>query len=259
MALPLMQKATAVWLVDNTTLSFKQIADFCGLHELEVNGIADGEVAQGIKGFDPIANSQLTVAEIKRCEENPRAKLQLMHNPAADGEMKRKGPRYTPLSKRQDRPAAIAWLVKFHPELSDGQISKLVGTTKPTIESIRNRTHWNIANISPVDPVALGMCRQGELDAAVAKAVKKAEAEGTVMSNDERMKLVSTEQSLSMDVEPRIPANMAGLENFTLAGDSNEEEDTKSAEEAAHDAESLFSFPTDPRGEDSEDEDNDRN
>ena len=249
MALPLMQRATAVWLVENTTLTFKQIADFCGLHELEVNGIADGEVAQGIKGFDPIANNQLTAQEIKRCEENPRAKLQLMHNPAAEGEMKRKGPRYTPLSKRQDRPAAIAWLVKFHPELSDGQISKLVGTTKPTIQSIRERSHWNIANITPVDPVALGMCRQSELDGAVAKAVKKASADGSVMTNDERMKLVSTEQSLSMDVEPRMPSNIAGLETFTLGSGNDDSE--HSSESVAQDAESLFNLP------DSDDEDDD--
>ena len=216
MALPLMQKATAVWLVENTTLTFRQIAEFCGLHELEVNGIADGEVAQGIKGFDPIANRQLTAEEIRRGEADPSYRLRLFHNPAAEGEMKRKGPRYTPLSKRQDRPAAIAWLVKFHPELSDGQIAKLVGTTKPTIQSIRDRSHWNIANVAPVDPVALGLCKQGELDAAVAKAVKKNAAEG-VMSDAERMKLVSTEQSLAMDVEPRLPSSMSGLENFTLS------------------------------------------
>ena len=197
MALPLMQKATAVWLVENTTLTFRQIAEFCGLHELEVNGIADGEVAQGIKGFDPIANRQLTAEEIRRGEGDPRHRLRLMHNPAAEGEMKRKGPRYTPLSKRQDRPAAIAWLVKFHPELTDGQIAKLVGTTKPTIQSIRDRSHWNIANIAPVDPVALGLCKQAELDAAVAKAVQEAAGEGGVMSDAERMKLVSTEQSLA--------------------------------------------------------------
>jgi len=246
MTLPLMQKATAVWLIDNTTLSFQQIADFCGLHELEVNGIADGEVAQGIKGFDPIANRQLTAEEIKRCEENPRARLQLMHNPAAEGETKRKGPRYTPLSKRQDRPAAIAWLVKFHPELSDGQISKLVGTTKPTIQSIRDRTHWNMPNIQPVDPVALGMCKQGELDAAVARAVNKSAAEGNVMSDAERMKLVSTEQSLSMETEPRIPASMAGLENFTLTGNGGADDAEEPSPEAAKaDAESLFkSAPT---------------
>ncbi len=241
MSLPLMQKATAVWLVDNTTLTFRQIAGFCGLHELEVNGIADGEVAQGIKGFDPIANRQLTAAEIRRCEADPKSDLRLMKNPAAEGETRRKGPRYTPLSKRQERPAAIAWLVKFHPELSDGAISKLVGTTKPTIQSIRERSHWNIANISPVDPVALGMCRQSELDAAVAKAVAKAGQQGIVMTDDERMKLVSTEQSLAMESETRLPSSVSGLENFTLgAGSRNEERPSR--EGARAEAESLFSL-----------------
>ena len=245
MALPLMQKATAVWLVENTTLTFRQIADFCGLHELEVNGIADGEVAQGIKGFDPIANRQLTPEEIRRGEADPSYRLRLFHNPAAEGEAKRKGPRYTPLSKRQDRPAAIAWLVKFHPELSDGQIAKLVGTTKPTIQSIRDRTHWNIANVAPVDPVALGLCKQVELDAAVAKAVKRNAAEG-VMSDAERMKLVSTEQSLAMDPEPRLPSGMAGLENFTLGG---RKEERTSPAAAKADAESLFNLPADDEDE----------
>ena len=169
---PLMAKATAVWLVDNTTLSFKQIGDFCGLHELEVQGIADGDVAAGVKGFDPVASNQLDASEIAKGEKDPRYKLKLKHNPAAEGEEKRRGPRYTPLSKRQDRPAAILWLVKFHPELADAQIAKLVGTTKPTIAAIRDRTHWNIQNMQPIDPVALGLCRQTELDAAVQKAAK---------------------------------------------------------------------------------------
>jgi len=235
MALPLMPKATAVWLIDNTTLDFKQIAAFTGLHELEVNGIADGEVAIGVKGFDPVANKQLTAEEIKRCEEDPKAKLELMFNPASEGELKRKGPRYTPLSKRQDRPAAIAWLVKFHPELTDGQISKLVGTTKPTITAIRERTHWNIANIQPIDPVALGMCRQIELDTVVAKAAAKAAKNGEVMSDEERMKLVSTEQSLQMEEDRPMPSNVSGLENFAL-GDKPEEEQPV-------DADSLFNLP----------------
>ena len=245
MALPLMQKATAVWLVENTTLTFRQIADFCGLHELEVNGIADGEVAQGIKGFDPMVNRQLTAEEIRRGEADPSYRLRLYHNPAAEGEAKRKGPRYTPLSKRQDRPAAIAWLVKFHPELSDGQIAKLVGTTKPTIQSIRDRSHWNIANVQPVDPVALGLCRQVELDSAVAKAVRRNASDG-VMSDAERMRLVSTEQSLVMEAEPRLPSGMAGLENFTLG----RKEDRPSAEAAKVDAESLFNLPADDEDDD---------
>jgi len=245
MALPLMAKATAVWLVDNTTLSFKQIADFCGLHELEVNGIADGEVAVGIKGFDPLANNQLDEAEIETAQKNPGHKLKLKYNPAAEGELKRKGPRYTPLSKRQDRPSAIAWLVKFHPELVDSQIAKLVGTTKPTIQSIRERSHWNISNILPVDPVALGMCKQGELDDAVRKAAAKKAKEGGGMTDDERMKLVSTEQSLSMDTEPKLPANMTGLENFSLSSNDDDE-----GESTLVDADSLFNLPDMPEDED---------
>jgi len=245
MALPLMRKATAVWLVDNTTLSFKQISDFCGLHELEVNGIADGEVAQGVKGFDPIANNQLTAEEIKRCEDNKRASLQLMHNPAADGETKRKGPRYTPLSKRQDRPAAIAWLVKFHPELTDGQISKLVGTTKPTIQSIRDRSHWNINNIQPVDPVALGMCKQLELDNAVSKAAKRK----GVTPVDAGVTIMRTADSLLSPQEPRLPSNMTGLEAFSLS-----EPEEKAKEEPVMDAESLFNLPA---SDDSDDSDED--
>ncbi|PIB26121.1 cytoplasmic protein [Amylibacter kogurei] len=238
MALPIMAKATAVWLVDNTTLTFKQIADFCGLHELEVNGIADGEVGIGIKGFDPIANNQLTDDEIKAGEKSPSHKLKLKFNAAAEGEEKRRGPRYTPLSKRQDRPAGILWLVKFHPELSDGQISKLVGTTKPTIQALRERTHWNIANIVPIDPVALGLCKQTELDTAVQKAAKKAAKDGTTMSDEDRAKLVSTEQSLHMSTEPKIPAAISGLETFSLSDDTPEEK-----KEPEIDADSLFNLP----------------
>jgi hypothetical protein len=218
MAKPLMAKATAVWLVDNTTLSFRQIADFCDLHELEVQGIADGDVATGVKGFDPIANNQLEQSEIDKAEADSSYNLKLKFNPAASGEEKRRGPRYTPLSKRQDRPASILWLVKFHPELTDGQISKLVGTTKPTIQAIRERTHWNISNIQPIDPVALGLCKQTELDAVVQKAALKKARDGDLMSDDERRKLVSTEQSLGMDPEPKIPTAISGLESFTLLG-----------------------------------------
>ena len=173
MALPLMRKATAVWLVENTSLTFLQIANFCGLHELEVSGIADGEVASGIRGMDPITSNQLTEKEIKRCELDPNLKLELIVNPATIGETKRRGPRYTPLSKRQDKPTAIAWLVKFYPDLPDSQIIKLVGTTKPTIKAIRERSHWNITNIVPTDPVLLGLCKQVELDTAIEKFDKK--------------------------------------------------------------------------------------
>ena len=192
MALPLMQKATAVWLVENTSLTFDQISKFCGLHELEVSGIADGEVAQGIRGMDPISTNQLTREEIDRCENDPSSNLKLMVNPAAKDEKKRRGPKYTPLSKRQDKPSAILWLVKFHPDLSDGQISKLVGTTKNTIQSIRQRSHWNINNIQAIDPVALGLCKQVELDTQVVKANKKNKLDDV----DDKLRIVSTEQSL---------------------------------------------------------------
>lgn len=244
---PLMAKATAVWLVDNTTLSFGQIADFCGMHELEVQGIADGDVAAGVKGFDPITNNQLDQAEIDRAQADPAYRMKLKFNAAAVGEEKRRGPRYTPLSKRQDRPAAILWLVKFHPELTDGQIGKLVGTTKPTILAIRERTHWNINNIQPIDPVALGLCRQTELDAAVQVAARKKAGDGAVMTDDERRKLVSTETSLGMGEEARIPASIAGLENFTLS-----EREESPADYS--DAESFFNLPQDDDDEDDEDD-----
>ncbi|UWQ22734.1 DUF1013 domain-containing protein [Jannaschia sp. W003] len=245
---PLHAKATAVWLVENTTLTFKQIGDFCGLHELEVQGIADGDVAVGVRGFDPVANSQLDRASIEASEKDPTRPLKLKFNPASVGEEKRRGPRYTPLSKRQDRPAAILWLVKFHPELADAQISKLVGTTKPTIQSIRERTHWNIQNLQPVDPVALGLCKQSELDAAVQKAAAKKAAEGAVMSDDERRKLVSTEQSLEMDTEPRIPSAISGLETFTLSGDDEDEAARRKRDGLS--ADTLFNLP---EGEDDDD------
>ena len=196
MALPLMQKATAVWLVENTSLTFRQIAAFCGLHELEISGIADGEVAQGIRGMDPISTNQLTREEIENCERNADRNLELMINPAAKGEKKRRGPKYTPLSKRQDKPSAILWLVKFHPELTDGQVSKLVGTTKNTIQSIRQRSHWNINNIQPIDPVALGLCKQVELDIQVKRSSKKNVAVKE-NSDDENQKILSTDDSLA--------------------------------------------------------------
>jgi len=246
MSKPLMAKATAVWLVDNTTLTFKQVADFCGLHELEVQGIADGDVATGVKGFDPVANNQLEAIEIERGQADPLYKLKLKFNAAAVGEEKRRGPRYTPLSKRQDRPASILWLVKFHPELSDGAVGKLVGTTKPTIQAIRERTHWNINNIQPIDPVALGLCKQSELDAAVQAAARKKAAEGSVMTDDERRKLVSTEQSLGMSADARIPSG------FEVFGDDSEEGGRSAADFS--DAESFFNLPQVDEDEDEDDE-----
>ncbi|MCR8550108.1 DUF1013 domain-containing protein [Salipiger sp. P9] len=252
MAKLLHPKATAVWLVDNTTLTFKQIADFTGMHELEVQGIADGDVAAGVKGFDPVGNNQLEQSEIDKAEKNPLLKLKLKYNAAAVDEDKRRGPRYTPLSKRQDRPNAILWLVKFHPELSDGQISKLVGTTKPTIQSIRERTHWNIQNMQPIDPVALGLCRQSELDAAVAKAAKKMDE---VMTDDERRKLVSTEQSLGMDTEPRLPSAIEGLETFSLSDPRGDDDEEDKGPSDFSDADSFFNLPA--GSDDDEDDDSD--
>ena len=178
MAAPLMPKATAVWLVDNTSLTFDQIADYCHLHKLEVQGIADGEVAIGIQGIDPIANSQLTREEIERCEKDPEARLQILKLDLPEPAKRTKGPRYTPVAKRQDKPDAIAWLLRHHPELKESQIAKLIGTTKTTIQAVDERTHWNSPNIRPRDPVLLGLCAQSELNAAVDRARKRAERLG---------------------------------------------------------------------------------
>lgn len=167
-------KATAVWMVDNTSLSFEQIADFCGLHPLEVRGIADGDVARDIRGADPIGNGQLTREELDKAQADPDYRMKAVVSRHADLLKQTKGgPRYTPVSRRQDRPDAIAWFVRNHPEVTDAQIAKLLGTTKSTIDSVRNRTHWNSANIKPVDPVTLGLTGQLELDEVVRKAADK--------------------------------------------------------------------------------------
>jgi uncharacterized protein len=178
---PLMPKATAVWLVQNTSLAFDQIAEFCGLHHLEVKGIADGDVAQGIRGLDPIANGQLSRDEIARGEKNDKHVLKLAVTKVEIPVVKtKKGPRYTPVSRRHDRPNAVLWLMKNHPEMKDAQIMRLVGTTKPTIAAIRDRNHWNSQNLVPQDPVTLGICSQIDLDAEVAKAAERAIKEGKV-------------------------------------------------------------------------------
>jgi len=170
----LMPKATAVWLVDNTSLTFEQIADFCGLHPLEVKGIADGEVARDIRGADPIANGQLSREELDAAGADPNYRMKAQKSRHAELlKPVKKGPRYTPVSRRQDRPDAIAWFVRNHPEVTDAQISKALGTTKATIEQVRNRTHWNAANLKAVDPVTLGLIGQLELDALVLKAADK--------------------------------------------------------------------------------------
>ena len=169
---PLMPKATAVWMVDNTTLTFKQIADFCGIHELEVKGIADGEVAAGIIGVDPITSGQLTKEELDRCSKDPSACLQIKLSSAYEAVNKgtKKGAKYTPMARRQDKPDAIYWLLKNFPDIKDSTIIKLIGTTKSTVNAIRDRSHWNMANIRQRDPVLLGICSQVDLDRTIEKA-----------------------------------------------------------------------------------------
>jgi uncharacterized protein len=177
-AQPLMPHATASWLVDNTALSFQQIAEFCGLHILEIQAIADDTAATKLTGRDPVRAGELTMAEIEKGQDNPDYRLVMLKGP--EQVRRTKGPRYTPVSKRQDKPDGIAWIIRNHPEISDGQISKLIGTTRTTIAAIRDRTHWNIANITPKDPVTLGLSSQRELDALVAKAAKAAGIEAPV-------------------------------------------------------------------------------
>ncbi len=191
MAEILMPKATAVWLVDNTALSFEQIADFTGLHHLEIKGIADGDVAAGVRGSDPVASGQLDRAELDKAEADPAYRMTASKPKYAELQERKKGPRYTPLSRRQNRPDAIAWLVRNHPELTDAQISKLIGTTKTTIEAVRERTHWNSPNIKPTDPVTLGLCTQIDLDAQVSKASarrKQMEEDGQVIIEEDTLK-----------------------------------------------------------------------
>ena len=170
MPLPLMPKATAVWLVENTTLTFQQIADYCGLHELEIQAIADGEVAPGMHGTDPTTSGQLTQAEIERCQEDPDGKLVFAKTDIPLPKARTRGARYTPVAKRNDKPDAIEWLSKHYPELADAQIGRILGTTKPTIKAVRERTHWNAHNIRPRSPVELGLCSLTELEGEIIKA-----------------------------------------------------------------------------------------
>jgi hypothetical protein len=203
----LMPKATAVWLVDNTALSFDQIAAFCTLHPLEVQGIADGDVASGIMGVNPIQNGQLTKEEIEKAEADPNYRLKLSDPKVRVAAVKRKGPRYTPISRRNERPNAIKWLVRNHPELKDAQIMRLVGTTKSTIDSVRENSHWNAANLTAMDPVTLGLCSQIELDLEVKRASKDAGipnevAEGTtLLTAEEALARAAARQHDSFDGE----------------------------------------------------------
>ena len=233
MTQPLMPKATAVWLIDNTALTFEQIADFCSLHILEVKGIADGDVDHGIRGADPIAAGQLSRLEIEDCQKDSNSKLKAIQKREDLPDVARRvGKKYTPLSKRQDRPDSIFWLVRNHPELLDSQIGKLVGTTKSTIQSIRDRTHWNSSNLTPVDPVSVGLCSQVDLDKAVQKAYKriekrKAEDQDEVITtginepNDFKLE-ENHNSSLESDVKQAIQENKL-LENVQKKKDPEKE------------------------------------
>ena len=226
MAHPLMPHATAAWLVDNTALTFQQIADFCGLHILEVQAIADDTAGTKLTGRDPVRAHELTLEEIEKGQADPDYRLKMSKGP--EQARRTKGPRYTPVSKRQDKPDGIAWILRNHPEVSDGAISKLIGTTRTTIAAIRDRTHWNIANIVPKDPVTLGLCSQRELDALVARAAKAAGIEAP------------TDNRLEGDREALIEQLRAERQQFTREADADTATPMNVADEAAR----LFGGPS---------------
>jgi len=238
---PLMPKATAVWLVDNSSLTFEQIAEFCGLHVLEVKGIADGDVAHGIKGMDPISSGQLSREEIAKAEMNPTHRLKLSEPKVEVPEVKTKrGPRYTPVSRRQDRPNAILWLLKNHPELKDSQIMRLVGTTKPTIIAIRERGHWNSPNLVAQDPVTLGLCSQTDLDAEVKKAAGRLERERKEAGIAEPPKagtLLPAEETIAAAPPPPEPERPMAT---VLAQEARAAMAAPDVEEEAPDVDSVF-------------------
>lgn len=226
----LMPKATAVWLIDNTGLTFDQVAAFCALHPLEVQGIADGDVAGGIMGANPINNGQLTREEISKGEADPNYRLKLSEQKVKVATARRKGPRYTPISRRNERPGAIKWLVRSHPELKDAQIIRLVGTTKTTIEAVRENTHWNASNLTAMDPVTLGLCTQIDLDTEVRKAAKSS---GVDEHAEEGTMLLTAEEALShVERSAAAAAVLAGMEP---------QENTEELEaDREYDADSVF-------------------
>ena len=231
---PLMPKATAVWLVENTALTFRQVADFCGLHELEVKGIADGDVAAGIKGLDPVTGGQLTRDEVKKGEADTDYRLKILESKVKIQVQKSTaGPRYTPVSRRGDRPDAIVWLLRYHPELPDSAVMKLVGTTKTTIAAIRDRSHWNAANIKPVDPVSLGLCSQLELDFAVQKAARKA-GKGQVTDVQPMRTLIPAAEVAG------TAANLAATAAAAAAAEKAEPADAAKDKDRVYDADSVF-------------------
>ncbi|WP_169570112.1 DUF1013 domain-containing protein [Sneathiella limimaris] len=250
MSSPLMPTATAVWLIDNTGLTFKQIGEFCGMHPAQVQGIADGEVSVGIVGRDPIANGELTQEEIDRCQKDENARL-VLSNPVADvPQPRRRGGRYTPVSRRGDRPDAIAWLIKFHPELPDSKVGKLLGTTKATIMAVRDKTHWNSQNIKPRDPVSLGICTQMELDETV-KAFSHLRNEEDTDKLMEEVKASVAADAASVPLTPyelkkqemqKEEAYDHRAEAEAVFGKSSEEEtdETDAKADAVKDFENLF-------------------
>ena len=215
---PIMVKATAVWLVTNTSLTFEQIAQFCGLHLLEVEAIANEEIAKDIVGIDPVAKNQLEREEIDKGERDPSYVLKLKDNPVIREGKARQGTPYTPVSRRHDKPAAIAWLLRFHPELSNYRICKLIGTTRSTIDKIRNRTHWNMSNIQPTDPVVLGLCRQTDLDAAI-KAAEAQSARASGATKPPSGQLSQTSESGDNGEGANRQATISSLKTFRLTAD----------------------------------------
>ena len=208
MTLPLMPKATAIWLVENTALTFKQIADFCGMHELEIKGIADGEVGMGIKGLNPMSTNQLTKEEIEVATNDPEHSLELIQNEITlQTERDPKQKRYTPLSKRQERPDAISWLLRNHPELKDSQIAKLVGSTKNMVVSIKTKANWNMSNIRPQDPVGLGLCKQIDLDDALEKAERSQKRAAKKKIKEDKILQQQKQEELQSKMDADITSN----------------------------------------------------
>lgn len=258
--MPLMPKGTAVWLVENTSLTFDQIAVFCQLHVLEVKGIADGDVAHGIKGMDAISSGQLTREEIQRGQDDPSYRLKLSEPKVEIPEVKtKKGPKYTPVSRRQDRPNAILWLLRQHPELKDSQIMRLVGTTKPTIEAIRERTHWNSPNLQPADPVTMALCTQTDLDREVQKAARRVERErkaaekeaikaGTLLPTEETAPAKPKKKEAKLVTAAELAAHIEATEAAAMAMKRTEIADEHRADKTAgeqavtakEEAESMF-------------------
>ena len=211
MTLPLMPKATAIWLVENTALTFKQIADFCGMHELEIKGIADGEVGMGIKGLNPISTNQLTKEEIEKAANDPERALELIQNEITiQTERDPKQKKYTPLSKRQERPDAISWLLRNHPELKDSQVAKLVGSTKNMVVSIKNKTNWNMSNIRPQDPVGLGLCKHVDLDEALEKAERSQKRAAKKKLKEEKILQQQKQEELQSKIDAEVSSNPEG-------------------------------------------------